>query len=86
MLVYYKKHPRNQFQRKLRDDARDIAASSDLFVPADKTTNIYKMPKDTYNKLLDENISAKYKKSNANIKKQIDQEAKSIASRLSIAD
>ena len=34
-----------------------------LYVPADKTTNLYKVSVDEYEKLLDKNIQNDYKKS-----------------------
>ena len=52
----------NEFLRKLSSDARDIKRSNDLLVPADKTTNLYEMPKAAYDKLLNENITKSYKK------------------------
>ena len=84
--IEYKQQPRNRFQRKLQNDVNAIENSTELFVPADKTTNLYKLPKDSYNKLLNENITANYKKANSNIKHEIDLEAKKIASKLNLAD
>ena len=84
--IEFKDHPRNAFQRKLRDDVQAIKRSTELFVPADKTTNIYKMSKGQYDKLLTENVSAKYKKTDSKIKQEIDREAKKIANNLSLAD
>ena len=53
---------------------------------ADKTTNVYKLDVDQYQKLLTDNITANYKKSNSSMKTEIDIEAKNIASKLSIED
>ena len=60
--VKFHKH-NDKFQERLSNDVRKIKKSSDVFVFADKTTNIYKIKKDDYNKLLTENITKSYKKS-----------------------
>ena len=62
------KHRKNQFQSKMKQDLQNIKSSDNLFVPADKTTNMYEMPKDNYNKLLKENITKNYKKCDKSIK------------------
>ena len=77
----------NLFQQKLRRDVREITNSRDVFAAADKTPNTYRMPEDTYRKLLNDNITKSYKKtSNDNVKKGINREAAVIARRLEIAD
>ena len=53
---------------------------------ADKTTNLYKVNTDDYNKLLHDNISAKYRKSNDNTQREINLEAKTIAKHLELDD
>ena len=56
------------------------------FIAADKTTNVYKMRPDNYDKLLTENVTAKYKAAPTGIKRKIDLEAKSIAKSLNLQD
>ena len=73
-------------QDKLAKDLQAIHASSSLFISADKTTNLYKISTDDYNKLLQDNISAKYCKSNDNIQREINLEAKVIAEHLELKD
>ena len=65
---------------------KNIKNSESIFVPADKTTNIYQMSADSYKKLLHENVTSKYKKASPGAKTTIDQEAKVIASRLNLDD
>ena len=60
--------------------------SDNIFVPADKTTNMYEMPKDNYNKLLQENITKNYKKCDNSIKTIIDTEAKMIAGKIGLEE
>ena len=57
-----------------------------MFVPADKSRNIYLLSKDEYQKLLTENITKAYKMTNRNKVYDINNEAKSIAKQLSADD
>ena len=52
----------NSFRRQLNEDIKQIKRDSKIFVPADKSRNIYKMDRETYEKLLHENITKTYKK------------------------
>ena len=47
----------NTFLDKLKVDIERIKSSDNMLVFADKTTNIYEIDRDTYNKLLHDNIS-----------------------------
>ena len=76
----------NVFQRRLANDVKTIKSSPTLYIPADKTTNLYKMDVKDYRKLLQENISAKYKKIDASNLKNINKEAKEIAEELKLDD
>ena len=83
--VQYSSH-RNEFQRKLAQDVKEINSSSNLLVPADKTTNLYSMSREAYQKLLSDNITKSYKKTDDATKQGIDVEARGIASELEIVD
>ena len=74
----------DQFQKKLKTDISKIRNSNDVYIFADKTTNIYKMPPEQYNKLLKENVTQTYKKAPIKLEKSINSEAKSIASKYGI--
>ena len=76
----------NAFQRSLKRDILKISKSKDLFVPADKTTNLYAMPPDDYKKLLAENVTKTYKKAEPGAKRAIDREARDIAADLQLSD
>ena len=52
----------SEFQRKLSKDIKRIDEDLLLFNPAVKTSNLYQLSKDTYNKLLTDNITKSYKK------------------------
>ena len=61
--IEFKKVTSN-FQARLSDDARNIKKNPKLLISADKTKNLYELTADEINKLLTENISKTYKKSN----------------------
>ena len=65
---------RNNFLSKLKDDVKVINNTKEIFVNADKSTNIYKMNKNAYNKYLTENMTKTYKKTNKNEVKTINSE------------
>ena len=50
------------FQSKLQEDIKIVKQSKNLFISADKSTNIYAMEKDYYNRYLRENITETCKK------------------------
>ena len=76
----------NKFQNELSKDVKKIKSSNKIYVPADKTTNMYKLNKEHYSKILQENITKDYRKADEEEKKKIDLEAKKIAKELSLAD
>ena len=48
------------FQRQINDYIKTINSSDKVFVYADKSQNIYKIDKDQYAKLLNENITTNF--------------------------
>ena len=74
------------FLEQLKDDTKMINASSKAFIPADKTTNLYKLEKDQYQKLLHDNSTKAYKKADESAFDDINNEAKKLAAQLSIGD
>ena len=77
---------RSDFQKRLQNDIKEIRNSPDMFVFADKTTNIYKMPPDSHDKMLLENVTSAYKLAPSNTERKINLEAKSIAKSLKLQD
>ena len=84
--IEFKQHYGSKLQQKINKDIKDMRSSSCLFVQADKTTNIYKLSPEYYNKLLNDNITSSYAKQNDELKATIDVEAKKVAEKLGIAD
>ena len=74
------------FQNKLKEDIRLIASSDDIIVRADKTKHVYRMSKDQYTKLLQDNVTRNYKLAPKDAFTEINLEAKNIAQKLDIAD
>ena len=80
------KNVKNEFQEKLKEDINEIKTSDKMFVAADKSRHIYKMEKHQDTKLLTENITKAYKKSNKKKISNINFTAKKITEKLSIDD
>ena len=69
---------RNNFQKKLKDDINQVRASNKTMTFADKTSNVYRLSKDEYDKLINNSITSTYKKANSNISKQVNKAGKNI--------
>ena len=74
----------NNFQQILKKDIKMIKSNNKVFVPADKSRNIYKLENDEYSKLLKENVTKTYKESNFNKVRNINNKAKQITRTLKI--
>ena len=76
----------DKFQDDLRKDITHLQRSNAVFVPADKTRNLYEVQKDQYEKLLRDNITKHYRLANECAYNEINAEAQVIANQLRIAD
>ena len=74
------------FQNTLRKDVERIKNTNEIFVRADKTRNLYSMPKTYYAKLRHDNVTKNYKSGPDHIYDTINAEAKKIARELKIDD
>ena len=74
------------FQSQLRNDVKKIQQSDEIFVPADKTNNFYKLKKDDYDQLLRNNTTSKYTRTDNSQTDLINAEAKQIAEHLLLDD
>ena len=75
---------KTNFQKQLSKDVTSIKNSKQLYVPADKTNNIYKVEKETYKKLLRENITSHYEKAKPEAEDNINTQAKKVTEKLKI--
>ena len=74
------------FQKKMKNEIKEINKSDKLLIPADKTSNMYQVRTQTYNKLLKDNTTRAYKKVDRKEIENINKEAKKIAHDLKIGD
>ena len=73
-----------KFQRKLNADIKKISSSSKIFTPADKTSNLYKLDKEDYNRFVNNAVTSNYKKVNKNIAKVVNNQGKAFAKKKNI--
>ena len=76
----------NEFLDLLQKDVRKIRSSNKVLVQADKTQIFYQLDKENYKKILNDNVTKIYQKTQTTTKKQIDYEAKKIATKFKVAD
>jgi len=73
------------FQSKLNDDIKKkIDKKDSLLIPADKTTNFYAMIPTSYDKLIKENVTKVYKKTNGTLVEALDAQSARLAKRLKL--
>ena len=80
------KHISSNFQDQMKADIESIKKSRNIYIFADKTNNLFEADVKNYNKLLTNNISKTYKKSDSTIFNTINREAKNIAEEYDIAE
>ena len=68
----------NHFQDQLQQDLKRMKASNKTMTFADKTTNIYRLTREEYEKKVNESITTTYKKASNNIKKKINAAVKKV--------
>ena len=76
----------NTFQRKIMNDLKVIKDSDKAYVFADKTRNLYEMDKLSHEKLMMDNITKTYRKSDIETYDSINREAKKFAEKFNVAD
>ena len=77
---------RNSFQGQLKSDIEHVKKSKKIFVFADKSRNIYEVEQEEYKKLLRENITKNYGKSNLTKLYNINKSTKKITEKVPISD
>ena len=70
---------KDAFQKKLKEEIPKIKQSPNVFVFADRTSNIYEMPEQQHKKLLHNNVTKTYKKVPPKLETSINLEVKNIA-------
>ena len=74
----------DSLQDAMRKDTETIKNSKDTIVKADKTRNLYQVPKEQFSKLMKENITKNYKIAPENAYDEVNSEAKEIAQGLDL--
>ena len=69
---------RSHFQRRLKEDISTIHSTDTTLTFADKTSNLYKLKKDQYKKMLNDSITTTYKKASDNIHNKINTDGKNL--------
>ena len=82
--IEYKQHTQSAFQKELTQSVKEINRSDKIFLLADKTTNIYKVSPEHYNKLLTENITKDYIKTTESAVQSCNRQASTIAHSLQL--
>ena len=77
---------RSNFQDRMKEDMRKIKYSNKTLTPADKTSNMYCLTKEEYNKLKSNAVTSKYKKASSKIKEKIDKEGLKFAKAAGVGD
>ena len=75
-----------EFQKKIRQDLKSNKQSKKVFVSADKTRNLYGIEPEEYKKMLRDNVTKTYKKSNVETVTIVNEEASEITEKLSLSD
>ena len=78
------KHSTCKFQQQLSRDTKKIHNDKELLIPADKSTNFYRVKPASYNRLLHSSINKSYKKAQPNETSKIISEEKRIAKDLQL--
>ena len=76
----------SNFQKRMKEDVRNIQKSSKTLTPADKTSNMYRLTKEHYNKLKHNAITSTYKKASVKIKEKVDKSGIKLAKDAGILD
>ena len=85
-IKFRDKRSYSSHQRELTRIAREINKSDKIFLLGDKTTNIYKVSPELYNKMLLDNVTKDYRVAEPETVHDINIEAKIITEELKIAD
>lgn len=69
---------KDKFQSRLKQDIKKLKSGNKVMVSADKTTNLYQVSDSDYRKLVSDNITKDYKKSEAFAKRTVDRKSKQL--------
>ena len=76
----------DEFQNEMKDDIKKIKSSLNVFIPTDKTTNMYELTPKKNKEPLRNNVTKTYRKAPPGLEKVINLEAKEIAKSINLDD
>ena len=76
----------DKFENKMKDDIYKIKSSSNVFIPADQTANMYKVTSNEHKKPLRNNVIETYRKAAPRLEKAIKLEAKEVTKNINLED
>ena len=76
----------DKLQNEMKDAINEIKSSSNVFMPADKTTNMLELTPKGYKKLLRDDVTKTYRKAPPRLEKAINLQAKEIAKNINLDD
>ena len=76
----------NKFENEMKDDIYKIKSSLNVFIPADKTANMYKVTPKEHKQLLKNNVIETYRKAPPRLEKAIKLEAKEVTKNINLED
>ena len=87
-LIYNLEYRKNKtpFQQKLLNDVKEIRKRETILLPGDKTSNMYEVDKNVYNKLVRDNVTSEYKVAAPELEKNVNLEASILASDLELSE
>ena len=68
----------DKFENEMKDDINKVKSSLNVFIPADKTANMYKVTPKEHKQLLRTNVIETYRKAPTRLEKAIKLEAKEV--------
>ena len=79
-------YKKSEFQNKLRKDIETITKSEKTLTAADETSNMYRLTKGEHEKLVNDAVTATYKKAPKDLKEKIDKEGIKYAKQAKVLD
>lgn len=76
----------NEFQRKLKTKIKEIKTNKNLIIESDKTYNFYEVPVETYKKLMVDEISKAYKRTEGGKIKEMDTKARETIEKIDLEE
>ena len=74
------------FQTRMKNDLKSMRDSGKTLTPADKTTNMYRLSPEEYNRLKQNAVTSKYKKASTKIKQNVEKSSVKLVKNAGVLD